>query len=153
MIVSWAWPAATVWAQQHAPAGPFEPGREEPPPGPFGPVPSDASAPALPSDGGGLWSSGLFLRLGFSFIVGLAVGFALKIALKIALVVGGALLVILFALQYAGLIDINWSGMESNYDGIVEWLSAYAAGLKDFMAENLSSTASFSAGLLVGLRL
>jgi uncharacterized membrane protein (Fun14 family) len=116
-------------------------------------VPQAPSAPAPASDGGELWSSGFFLEMGFSFIVGLAVGFALKIAFKIALVLGGALLVVLFALQYAGLIDINWAGMESNYDGLVDWLGAYAGGLKDFMAENLSNTASFTAGLLVGLKL
>jgi uncharacterized membrane protein (Fun14 family) len=117
------------------------------------PVPPGPTGAGLPPDGGELWSTGFFLRLGFSFIVGLAVGFALKIAFKIALVVGGILLVVLFALQYAGVIDINWSGMESSYDGFVGWLGAYASGLKDFMAENLSSTASFTAGLLVGLKL
>ena len=116
-------------------------------------MPQGPPAPGAPPDGGDLWSSGFFLRLGFSFIVGLAVGFALKFAFKIALVVGGILLVILFALQYGGLIDINWAGMESSYDGFVGWLGAYAGALKDFMAENLSSTASFTAGLLLGLRL
>jgi uncharacterized membrane protein (Fun14 family) len=100
-----------------------------------------------------LFSSGFFLRLGFSFIVGLAVGYALKIAFKVALVVGGLLLVALFALQYSGIVDVNWSGMESNYDGLVGWLAAYAGALKEFMMDNLSSAASFTAGLLLGLRL
>jgi uncharacterized membrane protein (Fun14 family) len=118
----------------------------------LGPATTQA-APEPAPDGGELWSSGFFLQLGFSFIVGLAVGFALKIALKIALVAGGALLIVLFGLQYAGLIDVNWAGMESNYDGLADWLSAYAQGLKAFMAKNLSSTASFGTGLLVGLRL
>jgi uncharacterized membrane protein (Fun14 family) len=91
--------------------------------------------------------------MGFSFIVGLAVGFAAKVAFKIALIVGGLLLLALFAFQHAGLIDINWSGMESGYDGFAGWLSVYGSGLKDFMADNLSSAASFTAGLLVGLKL
>lgn len=103
--------------------------------------------------GDDLFSSGFFLKLGFSFIVGLAVGYALKVAFKIALVVGGLLLVALFALQYSDIIEVNWSGMESNYDGSVDWLAAYAGALKDFMAAHLSSAASFTAGLLLGLRL
>ena len=100
-----------------------------------------------------LFSSGSFLRLGFSFIVGLAVGFALKIAFKIALVVGGLMLVLLFSLQYGNMIEVNWSGMESNYDSPLGWLSAYGSALKAFMTDNLSSAASFTAGLLLGLRL
>jgi uncharacterized membrane protein (Fun14 family) len=98
-------------------------------------------------------SSGFFLKLGFSFIVGMAVGYALKVAFKIALVIGGLLLVSLFALQYKGIIEVNWTGMESNYDSLVGWLTAYAGGLKAFMADNLPSAASFTTGLLLGLRL
>jgi len=112
--------------------------------------PADPGDPTAASD---LASTSFFLRLGFSFIVGLAVGYALKIAFKVALVVGGLLLILLFGLQYHGIVDVNWAGMESNYDGLVDWLAAYAGGLKDFMADNLSSAASFTAGLLLGLRL
>jgi len=85
-------------------------------------------------------------------MVGLAVGYALKVAFKIALAIGGLLLLALFALQYSGIVEVNWSGMESNYDGLVDWLAAYAGALKDFMADNLSSAASFTAGLVLGLR-
>ncbi len=115
---------------------------------PASPPPS-STAPAAGE--GDLFSSGFFLRLGFSFMVGLAVGYALKVAFKIALVVGG-LLLLLFSLQYRGIIEVNWAGMESNYDGFVDWLMAYSGALKDFIADNLSSAASFTAGLLLGLR-
>ena len=115
---------------------------------PASPPPS-STAPAAGE--GDLFSSGFFLRLGFSFMVGLAVGYALKVASKIALVVGG-LLLLLFSLQYRGIIEVNWAGMESNYDGFVDWLMAYSGALKDFIADNLSSAASFTAGLLLGLR-
>lgn len=113
--------------------------------------PSAATPPVTPEND--LFSSGFFLKLGFSFMVGLAVGYALKVAFKIALMVGGLLLVALFSMQYSGIIEVNWSGMESNYDGLADWLAAYAGALKDFMTDNLSSAASFTAGLLLGLRL
>lgn len=116
-------------------------------------LPETMPAPQSPPEPGNLFSSGFFLKLGFSFIVGLAVGYALKVAFKIALILGGLLLITLFAFQYSGIIEVNWSGMESNYDGLVDWLAAYAVALKDFMADNLSSAASFTAGLLLGLRL
>jgi len=113
-------------------------------------LPPPPAAPAAGEDD--LFSSGLFLRLGFSFMVGLAVGYALKVAFRVALVVGGLLLVLLFSLQYSGIIEVNWAGMESSYDGFVDWLAAYSGALKDFIANNLSSAASFTAGLLLGLR-
>jgi len=99
-----------------------------------------------------LFSSGFFLRLGFSFMVGLAVGYAIKVAFKIALVIGGLLLILLFSLQYSGIIEVNWAGIETSYDNFVDWLTAYGGALKDFITDNLSSTASFTAGLLLGLR-
>jgi len=126
-----------------------------PPPAPTGPT-SPAPPTQIPQvspEGGELFSSGFFLKLGFSFIVGLAVGFALKVAFKIALVVGGVLLITLFSLQHGGIIEVNWTGMENHYDGVVGWLSAYAGALKDFMANNLSSAASFTAGLVLGLKI
>jgi len=98
------------------------------------------------------FSSGLFLQLGFSFMVGLAIGYALKVAFKVALVVGGLLLLLLFSLQYSDIIKVNLAGMESNYGDFVNWLTAYSGMLKDFIADNLSSAASFTAGLLLGLR-
>jgi uncharacterized membrane protein (Fun14 family) len=116
--------------------------------------PAGSPADALgASESADLFSAGFFLGLGFSFVVGLAVGFSLKVAFKVALVVGGLLLIALFSLQYSGIIDVNWSGMQTHYDGFADWLGAYAGALKDFMADNLSSAASFSAGLLLGLRL
>jgi uncharacterized membrane protein (Fun14 family) len=132
-----------LYAQQYPPV---EPPGSEPPPVP----PQGVPTPAEETD---LFSSGFFLKMGFSFFVGMAVGFALKVAFKIALVVGGVLLLALFALQYGGIIEVNWSGMEHQYDGLVDWLAAYAGALKGFMADHLSSAASFTAGLLVGLRL
>jgi len=91
--------------------------------------------------------------MGFSFIVGLAVGYALKIAFKIALVVGGVILFGVFALQYAGLVEVNWGGVETHYDGWADWLALQGGALLDFMADNLSNAASFLAGLALGLKL
>lgn len=120
----------------------------------FNGIPHTQTVPPVPpaAGEGDLFSSGFFLRLGFSFMVGLAIGYALKVAFKIALVLGGLLLVLLFSFQYSGIIEVNWAGMESSYDGLVDGLVAYSGALKDFIADHLSSAASFTAGLLLGLR-
>lgn len=114
-----------------------------------------APPPVAPpvTDPGGIFTDAFFLRMGFSFIVGLAVGFALKVAFKIALVVGGIMLLGVFGLQYAGLVDVNWTGVETHYDGWADWVAIQGNALLDFMADNLSSAASFFAGLALGLKI
>lgn len=106
-------------------------------------------SPPVASD---LLSPGALLGLGFSFVAGLAIGYALKVAFKVALLVGGLLLILLFALQYSDLVEVNWAGIAAGYDGLVGSFSAYGGALRGFMAKNLPNAASFTAGLLLGLR-
>jgi uncharacterized membrane protein (Fun14 family) len=115
-------------------------------------VPTDLSG-ANPLDPGALFNEAFFLRLGFSFLVGLAVGFALKVTFKIAIAVVGLILLGVFGLQYAGLVDVNWSGVEVQYDTWADWLRVQGAAFLDFVQANLSSGASFLAGLALGLKL
>lgn len=120
-------------------------------------APLRAGAPSIPlgtpTDPGSLFSEALFLRLGFSFIVGLATGFALKLAFKLALVVIGIILIGLFTLQYAGLAEVDWFNLGLRYDAGADWLGTQAGPLLDFMGRNLPSAASFLAGLALGLKL
>lgn len=117
------------------------------PPPPPDPAPSEIGAQA-----GSLFTEAFFLKLGFSFMVGLAMGYALKIAFKIALIVMGILLLVLFGLQYEGIINVNWSGIEVHYDSWAGWLSANAGIFFGFVGDNLTSAASFLAGLALGLK-
>ncbi|MBK1719648.1 FUN14 domain-containing protein [Thiocystis violacea] len=110
-----------------------------------------AEAPPTTSDGA-LFSELFFLKLGFSFMIGLAMGFALKVAFKIALFVIGLILLATFALQFAGLLDVNWSGLEVHYDGWADWMGAGAGVFFGFVGDNLTSAASFLAGLALGLK-
>jgi uncharacterized membrane protein (Fun14 family) len=119
----------------------------------FAEAPLDQPVPHTPFDAGSLFDEALFLKLGFSFMVGLAIGFAIKIAFKIALLIGGLILLALFALQYLGLIDVRWSGIEIQYDGWVDWLSSHSGAFFDFIGDNLTSAAAFFAGLALGLKL
>lgn len=116
---------------------------------------SEPATPAAPStlDPGTLFNEAFFLKLGFSFMVGLAVGYALKIAFKIALVVLGLVLLGVFGLQYAGLVQVDWSGLELRYDTWADWLSLNGGAFLSFVGDNLTSAASFLAGLALGLKL
>jgi uncharacterized membrane protein (Fun14 family) len=109
--------------------------------------------PSAPPDSGALVNEAFFLKLGFSFMVGLAVGYALKIAFKIALVVLGVILLGVFGLQFAGLVQVDWSVLELRYDSWADWLSVNGSAFLSFVGDNLSSAASFLAGLALGLKL
>ncbi len=121
-------------------------GAESPPPPLEPPLPDTADAATLLDEA-------FLLRLGFSFLVGLAAGFALKLAFKLALILMGLILLALFALQYQGLVDVNWSGMEGQYDSWAQWLSLHGTDFLDYVGRNLSSGASFLGGLALGLKL
>jgi len=90
--------------------------------------------------------------VGFSFFVGFAIGFAVRTFLKIMFFVVGTILLILFVLQYNGMIEVNWMGFETVYDGIINWMKPHLGGLKDFALTNLSSATMASLGLFLGLR-
>ncbi|AFL75432.1 FUN14 domain-containing protein [Thiocystis violascens] len=134
--------AASVWAFSAVAAA-----NPEPPP-----IMPDPIAPDHAGSAGELFTESFFLTLGFSFMIGLAMGFALKVAFKIALLVIGLMLLGVFGLQYAGLVDINWSGVEAHYDGWMAWLGAFAGVFFAFVGDNLTSGASFLAGLALGLK-
>jgi uncharacterized membrane protein (Fun14 family) len=117
-----------------------------------GQMPPDRAGPAPSTSGGGLFSELFFLKMGFSFMVGLAMGFALKVAFKIALLVIGLVLLGLFGLQFAGVAHVEWTGLETHYNGWASWMAASAGVFFGFVGDNLTSAASFLAGLAVGLK-
>lgn len=117
-----------------------------------------AAQPVTPAAGaatdvGTLFNEAFFLKLGFSFMVGLAVGKALKMAFKLALIVIGVVLLGIFGLQYAGLADVRWSGIEGHYTTWATWLSVNGGAFLDFIGKNLRETAAFVAGLAVGFKI
>ena len=97
------------------------------------------------------WSPVIF-TLGFSFFVGFAIGAAVRAFLKMAIIVIGVMLLLLFGLQYAGVIAVDWSVMEGHYDRIVEWLKNETSGFKAFIQGALPSSAMAATGLFFGFR-
>ncbi len=97
------------------------------------------------------YSPALF-KLGFSFFAGFCMGFAARTFFRISLAIIGVGLLVLFGLQYAGLIDVNWSAWESHYQTITAWLTEQTASFRDFISGYLPSTASAGFGLIAGFK-
>lgn len=98
----------------------------------------------------GDWST-LFMKLGFSFLIGFSIGYALSTFLKLTAIVVGVLALFLFGLQYAGVITVDWGSMENIYNNFIAWLQPQIDTFKDFITSNLSSSALAAVGLAVGL--
>jgi uncharacterized membrane protein (Fun14 family) len=95
------------------------------------------------------WSPTIF-ALGFSFFVGFAMACALRMFLRLALVGFGFFFMLMFGLQYAGLIEVKWAAMETKYDTLAAHLNEDAHSATDYITAYLPSAASASAGLVAG---
>jgi uncharacterized membrane protein (Fun14 family) len=102
-------------------------------------------------EAGADWVPAVF-RLGFSFFVGFCIAYALRAFFKVSMVAIGLILLALFGLQYAGVVQVDWSAMGRHYDGVMSWLAGQVAGMKSFVTGYLPSAASASAGLFAGFR-
>lgn len=95
------------------------------------------------------WSPAIF-RMGFSFFVGFAMAFALRTFAKVTLFSAGVFFLLLFGLQYAGLVEVKWTAMADRYDTIQAWLKAQLGGFQAFVTGYLPSAAAGLAGLGLG---
>jgi len=94
----------------------------------------------------------LFTYMGFSFFAGFVIGFATRTFLKFVFFVSGTILILLFGLQYAGMIDVKWENFENVYNNLIAWISPHLGGLKNFVTANLSSATMAAVGLYWGFR-
>lgn len=97
------------------------------------------------------WQPALF-RLGFSFFAGFCIAFALRLFFKAAVAFIGLVLLATFALQYAGLVSIDWSSIAGHADGAMAWAKEQFASFRHFIVGQLPSAGSAIAGLYVGWR-
>ena len=95
------------------------------------------------------WSPAIF-RMGFGFFVGFSMAYALKAFAKFTIVSAGIFFLLLFGLQYAGLVEVKWTAMADRYDTLQEWLKAQLGGFQAFVTGYLPSAGAALAGLGLG---
>ncbi len=106
-----------------------------------------------PADGSLLHDiSPAMFRLGFSFVVGFAIAYAARTFLRISLVAVGIFLLLLFGLEYAGIISVHWDAIQHHYDTLLASIRRSFESFRAFITGRLPSTAAALAGLAVGFR-
>lgn len=137
--VSWPFPIPGLpGGQPQGPPG----GQSAPAQGPQAP-PVDAPPVADP------WSPAIF-RMGFGFFVGFAMAYALRSFVKVTVVSAGVFFLLMFGLQYAGLVQVQWSAMAERYDTLQDWLLAQVGGFQAFVTGYLPAAGATLAGLGLG---
>lgn len=120
-------------------------------PGAPGPAGGTGESQPAAEEGLGAWSP-LFVRGGFSFLVGFAVGFALRAMLKVTLVVLGLVFLALAGLSYAGIVPIDWTALGEGFESLRASLSDEARGFQSFLTSSLPSAAAAGVGLIAGFK-
>jgi uncharacterized membrane protein (Fun14 family) len=98
-----------------------------------------------------IWSP-LAFEMGFGFFVGFAMAFALRTFVKISLTFLGVFFFLLFGLQYAGLIIVNWDRFAELYDTVGSTLRTQFASFTDFVSGYIPAAGTTLAGLVIGFR-
>lgn len=91
-------------------------------------------------------------RLGFSFFAGFAMAYAVRQFVKITLLIAGVILLGMFGLQYAGVVQIDWHAIEGKYDSIAAFLGEQTKSFTAFVSGYLPSATSAAAGAFIGFR-
>lgn len=104
-----------------------------------------------PADVEDVWSPAIF-RLGFSFFVGFAIAYAVRTFVKFSLIALGMFFLMLFGLQYAGFITVEWGIIQERYEESQGWLASQFGSFKDFVTGELPSAGLFATGFVIGFR-
>jgi len=89
-------------------------------------------------------------KLGFGFFAGFALGYAFRAFIKVTLIAAGVIIAALFALQYAGLIAIDWQRLSGGFDTATAWLADQTKDFVQFITGVFPSAAAGLTGAFVG---
>lgn len=101
--------------------------------------------------GGGIWTYILF-NAGAGFILGFAVGYALKKLLKLVLLFLGLITLLLLALEYYGIIQVNYGKFVQLVQTALNATRSATSGIVSHALASLPFAGSFAVGLAVGFK-
>jgi uncharacterized membrane protein (Fun14 family) len=112
-----------------------------------------ASAAAKDGSGAAVESkSPVLFRLGASYIAGFFFGWACRKSLRLAMLVAGAALAVIATAKCTGMLDLNWSSLQSNISQSLAWLRGGLGAARHFLTGYLPSTAAACLGIFMGAR-
>lgn len=152
-------PPSGVTPNTFIPGGPNLPSVPFPIPGPADADPDgDAGDPPSAGEPGSAEGreyddlSPAVFRLGFSFFLGFAIAYALRAFVKVSLVAIGLFALLLFGMQYAGLVEVRWAAIGDRYDSAAAWFEGQFASFRAFVLGYLPSAAAALGGAALAFK-
>ncbi len=96
-------------------------------------------------------AKGVF-RLGFSFVAGFCIGSFVRATLKVAAIAFGFWLVFTMALNYFGVLEVNWQGIDALWNRFAAAVEQEWSSFQTFMTGSLPAAGLAVTGLAVGLK-
>ena len=96
--------------------------------------------------------SPFMVKGGFGLFVGFAIGFAIRAFLRLAIVIVGFYLLVLGMMAYAGLIEIRWNLMDTQFTNLLSFLAGQFESIKTFLTGAIPASSLTALGFVVGLR-
>ena len=97
------------------------------------------------------WSPAL-VKGGLSFFVGFCLGCLLRVFFKISAVIIALVLLSIFGLSYAGIIDMDWTVLEGHYETVAAKIGQEFSQFKTFITGTLPSAGLASLGVFTGVK-
>ncbi|RLE92026.1 MAG: hypothetical protein DRN04_11380 [Thermoprotei archaeon] len=94
----------------------------------------------------------LVFQIGVGGILGFSTGYTIKKIVKFLLLVLGIFMAILLYLDYSRIITINYDRLAEVIYSIIQIASSKASGLQEYIKSQIPFAASFSVGLILGLK-
>jgi uncharacterized membrane protein (Fun14 family) len=89
-------------------------------------------------------------RLGFAFVLGVVVGLVLRAMLKLFLLLVAALILTAVGLQWAGVLDMEWTSGLAYVNRLAPWLRQEVSNTHDLLLGAIPALLSGALGLLTG---
>ena len=102
--------------------------------------------------GGDIWTFIAF-NAGAGFVLGFAVGYALKKLVKLALVLLGLLTIVLLALEYYGIIQVNYDKFVALVEQAMNMTRSAASSIASHAVASLPFAGSFLLGFALGFKM
>jgi uncharacterized membrane protein (Fun14 family) len=104
-----------------------------------------------PQDQAEPWSQGFF-RLGFSWFAGFCIGFALRKFFSIVLFGCGVGFLMLFGLQQAEIVVVDWQAMDRSFQALAQRLQSDFSRFQTIVTGSLPAAGLGTLGLYAGVR-
>ncbi len=94
----------------------------------------------------------MIIQMGAGFFIGFAVGYAFKKLIKLLVVLAGLSFILLLAMEYYGIVSINYDKLLEAVENLLGGISGETQGIYAHIVAHLPFAAAFVPGFALGVK-